>query len=267
MAFARINDVLLHFRVEGSPSAPALVLANSLGTDARIWDRVIAELAARYRVISYDKRGHGLSDAPAGDYSLDDHVEDLVGLLQHLGIERLALAGVSVGGLIAQGFALRHPDRLAALVLCDTAPKIGDAAMWNERIGTVRRQGLAAIVEPVMARWFSEDFQTKRADELAGWRNMFLRMPLDGYAGTCAALRDADLRGAIAGIAAPTLVVVGEQDLSTPVALVRDMAETIVGAQFATLPDCGHIPSIEQPSALTALITKFLNEVGYDGRI
>lgn len=264
MAFARINGVVLHFRVEGNPSAPTLVLANSLGTDARIWDAVIARLGARYRVVSYDKRGHGLSDAPDGDYLLDDHVDDLQGLLNHLEIERLALAGVSVGGLIAQGFALRHPDRLAALVLCDTAAKVGDATMWNQRITAVREQGLASIAEPVMARWFTERFRLERADDVAGWRNMLLRTPDDGYVGTCAALRDADLRGAIPAIAIPTLVVVGEQDLSTPVELVRGMADAITGAQFAVIPDCGHIPSIEQPQALAALMTRFLNEVGYD---
>ena len=264
MAFARVNDVVLHFRTAGSEAAPVLVLANSLGTDARIWDDVIARLAMRYRVVSYDKRGHGLSEAPPGDYSLDDHVDDLAGLVSHLGIERLALAGVSVGGLIAQGFALRYPHRLAALVLCDTAAKVGDAAMWNDRIATVRGQGLGAIAEPVMARWFSERFRAEQAIEFAGWRNMFLRMPVDGYAGTCAALRDADLRGAIAAIATPTLVVVGEQDLSTPVELVRSMAAAIAGAQFAVIPDCGHIPSIEQPQALAALMMHFLNEVGYD---
>ena len=264
MAFAPVNDMVLHFRVEGSEDAPALVLVNSLGTDARIWDSVIARLAGRYRVISYDKRGHGLSDSPGGDYSLDDHVSDLAGLLQFLGIERVALAGVSVGGLIAQDFALRYPDRLAALVLCDTAAKVGDVAMWHERIATARQLGLAALAGPVMARWFTERFRRERPAEVAGWRNMLARMPVDGYAGTCAALRDADLRGAIAAITVPTLVVVGEQDLATPVELVRGMAQAIPGSQFVTIPDCGHIPSIEQPQALTALMTRFLNEVGYD---
>lgn len=264
MAFARVNDLLLHYRTAGSEAAPVLVLANSLGTDARIWDAVIDRLATRYRVISYDKRGHGLSDAPSGDYRLEDHVGDLAGLVSHLGIDRLALAGVSVGGLIAQGFALRNPDRLAALVLCDTAAKVGEGSMWDERIAVVRERGLGAIAEPVMARWFSERFRAERAIELAGWRNMFLRMPVDGYAGTCAALRDADLRGAIGDIAAPTLVVAGEQDLSTPVELVRSTADAIAGSQFAVIPDCGHIPSIEQPEALAALMMHFLNEVGYD---
>jgi 3-oxoadipate enol-lactonase len=264
MAFARINGVVLHFRVEGPENAPALVLVNSLGTDARIWDEVIARFSARYRVISYDKRGHGLSGAPDGDYRLDDHVDDLCGLLECLGIGRLALAGVSVGGMIAQGFALRHADRLAALILCDTAAKIGEAQMWSERIATVRDKGLAAIAEPVMARWFTERFRREQAVELEGWRNMLLRTPVGGYAGTCAALRDADLRGPVASIAAPTLVIVGEQDLSTPVQLVSGMAQTIAGAQFAVIPDCGHIPSIEQPQALADLMTHFLKEVGYD---
>lgn len=263
MAFAAINNLVLHYRVQGNENGPALVLANSLGTDARIWDAVIGRFAARYRIVSYDKRGHGLSDAPPGDYSLDDHVDDLAGLLDHLRIDRLALAGVSVGGLIAQGFAIRHPERVGALILCDTAAKVGDREFWDARIAAIRAGGLGAIADGVMARWFTERYRTKEMVALAGWRNMLLRMPIEGYIGTCAALRDADLRSVLAGIAAPTLVVAGEQDLSTPVELVRGLAETIAGAQFAAIPDCGHIPSIEQPQALAALMTGFLNEVGY----
>lgn len=263
MAFVRINDVVLHYRVQGRIDAPALALTNSLGTDARIWDDVIALLGTDYRVLSYDKRGHGLSTAPEGDYTLDDHVGDLVGLLNHLGLDRLALAGISVGGLIGQRFALRYPDRLNALVLCDTAPKVGDAAMWNGRIDAVRRNGMASIAEAVMLRWFTETFRRDRADELAGWQTMFERMPVAGYAGTCAALRDADLRDAIGTIAVPTLVAVGDQDLSTPVDLVRDMASHIPGARFEIIAGSGHIPSIEQPRALAALMTRFLSEIGH----
>ena len=263
MSFARINGVLLHFFVQGPEGAPVLALANSLGTDARIWDGVIERLAQNYRVVSYDKRGHGLSDAPDGDYALDDHVDDLAGLLDLLGIGRLALAGVSVGGLIGQRFALRYPERLVALVLCDTAPKVGDAAMWNGRIAAVRAGGLESIADAVMARWFTERYRRDEPDALAGWRNMFLRMPVDGYAGTCAALRDADLRDTIGAIAAPTLVVVGAEDLSTPVELVRDMASGIAGARFEIIADAGHIPSIEQPQVLAGLMQDFLREVGH----
>lgn len=263
MAFARINGVVLHFRVQGREGAPVLALANSLGTDARIWDGVIERLAGAYRVVSYDKRGHGLSDAPGGDYRLDEHVDDLVGLLDHLKIERLALAGISVGGLIGQGFALRYPERLAGLILCDTAPKVGDAVMWNGRIAAVRDGGMAAIADAVMARWFTERYRREEPEALVGWRNMFLRMPVDGYVGTCAALRDADLREAIGDIRTPTLVVVGDEDLSTPVALVRDAAERIAGARFEVVAAAGHIPSIEQPQALADLIEDFLGEVGH----
>lgn len=260
MDFVRINGVLLHYRLAGPASAPVIALANSLGTDARIWDGVIGRLSARYRILSYDKRGHGLSDTPADEYTLDDHIDDLAGLLDHLGIGRLALAGVSVGGLIAQGFALRAPQRLSALVLCDTAPRIGDAASWNDRIATVQGQGLGAIADAVMDRWFSPGFQQQRPAELAGWRNLFLGSDAAGYVATCATLRDADLRDDIGAIAMPTLVVVGEQDLSTPVALVRDTAARIAGARFEILPGVGHIPSIEQPGALATLIEQFLGE-------
>jgi len=260
MDFVRINGVLLHYRLAGPADAPVLALANSLGTDARIWDGVIARLSGEYRILSYDKRGHGLSDTPPGDYALDDHVDDLLGLLDHLGIGRLALAGVSVGGLIAQRLALRAPERLAALVLCDTAPKVGDAAGWNGRIDTVQNQGLGAIAEVVMARWFSPGFQRTQPDALAGWRNLFLRSDAAGYAATCATLRDADLSAQIGAIATPTLVVAGEDDQSTPVDLVRACAAAISGARFEILPDTGHIPSIERPDELAALMDGFLKE-------
>lgn len=263
MAFARIGGVLLHYRLSGTEGAPVVALANSLGTDARIWDEVIALLARDFRVLSYDKRGHGLSDVPAGDYSLDQHVGDLSGLLDHLGIDRLALGGVSVGGLIAQGFALRAPERLAALVLCDTAPKVGDAALWNGRMETVRAKGLGAIADGIMERWFSPGFRRDQPEALAGWRNMFLRADPEGYAATCATLRDSDLTEAIGRIGTPTLVVAGDQDQATPVGLVRSCAQAIAGARFEILPGVGHIPSIEQPAALAALMSNFFKEVGH----
>ena len=263
MGFVRLNDIVLHYRLVGQTDGPTLVLVNSLGTDARIWDEVIALLGDRYRVLSYDKRGHGLTGAPSGDYTIDDHVADLVGLLDHLGIEKLVLAGVSVGGLIAQRFALLHPDRLVGLVLCDTAAKVGDDVMWNGRIAAVREHGLASISDAVMTRWFTPSFRSQRADDLAGWQTMLERMPVDGYAGTCAALRDADLRGDIGQIAVPALVVVGDQDLSTPVDLVRETAALIPGARFEIIDHCGHIPSIEQPGALAALMSNFMLEVGH----
>lgn len=263
MAFARINSVLLHYRVAGPERAPALVFVNSLGTDARIWDDVIAQLSGRYRCLSYDKRGHGLSEAPGGEYSLEHHLDDLEGLLDHVGIGKVTFIGVSIGGLIGQGLALRAPQRLTGLVLCDTAPRVGDAKMWGQRMETVLTKGMASIADGIMERWFSPGFRRERLDELAGWRNLFLRTDAGGYAATCATLRDTDLTGALGAITAPTLVVAGDADLATPVDLVRACAEAIPGARFEILPGAGHIPSIEQPEALAGLITEFLKEAGH----
>ncbi|MFD1254186.1 3-oxoadipate enol-lactonase 2 [Devosia equisanguinis] len=260
MNFIRIHDVLLHYRLAGPVGAPGLVLVNSLGTDARIWDGVIDQLSGDFRILSYDKRGHGLSDSPPGDYSLDDHLRDLEGLLAHIGFERLALGGVSIGGLISQGFALKHPERLNALVLCDTAAKVGDDAMWNARADTVLTKGLGAIADAVMERWFSPGFRQHEPAALAGWKNLFLRTDPAGYAATCATLRDTDLRDSIGAIATPTLVVAGAEDGSTPVELVRSCADAIPGARFEILPGAGHIPSIEQPEQLAALMRQFLKE-------
>ena len=263
MKFARLNGINLCFRVAGPAAGPAVVLINSLGTDARIWDGVIELVADRYRVVSYDKRGHGLSEAPRGDYSLSDHVADLAALVEHLRLDRFTICGVSVGGLIAQSYALEDARRLSALILCDTAARIGDSAMWNGRMDAVRTAGLGSIADGVMGRWFSPAYRRRHPEDLAGWRAMLERTPVEGYLGTCATLRDADLRDAIGGIVTPTLLIAGEQDQSTPVELVRETAARIKGARLEVLSGAGHIPSIEQPARLATLMAEFLEEVGH----
>ena len=262
MTFARINGTLLHYRLEGRAGAPALVFVNSLGTDARIWDEVIAALSRSWLCLSYDKRGHGLSDAPQGEYSLDDHLDDLAGLLDHVGIGRPVVIGVSIGGLIAQGLALRAPERVAGLVLCCTAPRMGDAATWSARIDTARNEGLAPLADPVMERWFSPAFRAGRSTDLVGWRNLFLRTDPLGYANTCATLRDTDLTARIPQIAAPTLILAGDADLAAPLDLVRNCT-AIPGSRLEIIQGAGHIPSIEQPDELVGLVLDFLKEVGH----
>lgn len=263
MNFARIDGVLLHYRIAGPAGAPALVLANSLGTDARIWDGVIARLASRYRILSYDKRGHGLSDVHQNEYTLNDHLDDVLGLMDHVGFERAGFAGVSIGGLIGQGLALRAPERFSAMALCNTAPKVGDATFWADRIEAVRSRGMDAIADAIMERWFSPGFRRDRADELAGWCNMFLRCNRDGYASTCATLRDTDLASSIGAIGLPVLVVGGSEDRATPPDLVRATADAIPNARFVLIDGVGHIPSIEQPETLTRLLADFFTEVGH----
>ena len=262
MAFIRTNGVVLHHQVIGKPDAPALVFNNSLGSDFRIWQEVAPAFADRFRVVLYDKRGHGLSDAPPAPYRMDDHTDDLLALLDGLKIESAALVGLSVGGMIAQRAALRAPERVEALVLCCTAAKIGTPELWAERISAVETGGIEPIVENVLQRWFTPDFRETRKDDVAGWRNMLVRMPAHGYAGTCAAIRDADLTADAGRIAAPTLCVAGGQDGSTPPDVVRGTASLIPGARFELIEGCGHIPCVEKPAILTQLIQNHLREAG-----
>jgi 3-oxoadipate enol-lactonase len=260
MAFKRVNGIVLHHEVLGPREAPVLVFANSLGSDLRIWDGVAPAFADRFRVVLYDKRGHGLSDAPSGPYTLDDHLRDLLGLLDHLSVADASVVGLSVGGMIAQRMAAQAPDRVRALVLCCTAARIGTPETWAERIASVERAGVESVVPGVLERWFTPAYRRDRSEACAGWANMLARTPVQGYAGTCAAIRDADLTGDARAIAAPTLCIAGDQDGSTPPDLVRGTAERIPGARFALIAGAGHIPCIEQPEALTGLIAHHLGE-------
>lgn len=261
MAFADVNGEILHYRVAGTAGGPRLVFSNSLGSDARIWDEVVGRLAGTFEILLYDKRGHGLSSAPSGDYSIADHSADLLALLDRLGWNEVSLVGLSVGGLIAQDIAIRHSERLVRLVLLDTASKIGGPELWNGRIDAIRQGGLASISEGVIGRWFTDGFARRRPADLSGWRHMLERTPADGYCGTCAAIRDADLTGDLGSIAVPTLVAVGDADLSTPPDLVRATAEPIPGARFEVIEAAGHLPCIEQPDAVAALIRAHLSGV------
>lgn len=262
MAFVRTGGQLIHYRLDGSADAPALTFVNSLGTDHRIWDAMAARLAPRFRLLRYDMRGHGLSDAPSGDYSLDEHIADLAGLLDATGIATTVLIGISVGGLIAQGFALARPDRLAGLVLLDTAARIGDAGYWQARADRVREAGMAALAGEVLDRWFDAQYRREHPDDFAGWRLMLARCPEQGYAGTCATLRDTDLRAAIGGIRLRTLVAAGATDVSTPPDLVRVTAARLPEAGFALISGAGHLPIIEAPDALLAVFEDYFREIG-----
>jgi 3-oxoadipate enol-lactonase len=254
MQIAMINSVHLHYRRSGHPQAPAVVFANSLGTDLRIWDGVLEHLGDGIQSLCYDKRGHGLSDAPPPPYTIDEHIGDLAGLLAHEGIRNAVVCGESVGGMIALGLAARQPAAVRALILCDTAHKIGPEALWDERIDLIQTLGIESIADAVLKRWFSAAFRRENPAAVAGWRNMLVRTPLDGYVGTCSALRDADLTGAARTLNLPVRCLAGSEDGATPPSLVKSMSDLISGSRFQVVDGAGHLPCIEAPGELAAVI-------------
>lgn len=259
MKFARVNGIHLHYRADvATAGKPTLVFSNSLGTDFRIWDGVAARLAPVANMVFYDSRGHGLSDAPPAPYRIEDHVADLNALLDHLDVTDAFICGLSVGGLIAQGLYQAAAEKVRGLILCDTAAKIGTPDMWAERIDLVERHGIAAMADAVLERWFAPGFRTPDNPDFAGARNMLVRQTVDGYAGTCAAIRDADYRESSRSIAVPTLCIVGREDGATTPQVVRELADIIPGARYEIIEDAGHIPCMEKPDELSALIADFI---------
>lgn len=267
MQFARINDIAIHYQVIGGPAdKPVIVFANSLGTDFRIWRDLVVRLAGDFPIVLYDKRGHGLSDIGATPYSIADHASDLAGLLDHLNVRNAIICGLSVGGLIAQALYQTRADLVQALILCSTASKIGTEETWNSRIAAVEEDGIESILDTVMERWFTPVF--RRPDNVAftGYRNMLARQPREGYAATCAAIRDADYTEAARRIDVPTLCIVGDQDGATPPDLVQSTARIIPGARFEVIKDAGHIPCVEQPEVLTELVKAFIGSINTGGK-
>jgi 3-oxoadipate enol-lactonase len=262
MAVARIGDIVIHHQRSGSRERPALVLANSLGTDFRVWDHLLPAFAERFQVVRYDKRGHGLTDLTPGPYTIARLADDLAGLLDHLRLSQAIVVGLSIGGMIAQQLVATRPELVRGLVLMDTAHKIGTAAMWQERIDAVEAGGIASIADGILERWFTAGFRQGQADALALWRNMLTRTPAAGYAACSAAIQAADLTATTAAIAVPTLCIGGDQDGATPPDLVRALSALIPGARFALIEDAGHLPCIEQPAATAAAIDGFLRENG-----
>jgi 3-oxoadipate enol-lactonase len=261
MPFLKIGDCVHCYLDEGAKELPALLLANSLGTDLRIWDDVVARLLGHFRVIRYDKRGHGLTDAPTSQYTVDDLAGDVVGLLDRLEVGQALVCGISVGGLIAQALALSHSERVRALVLCDTGARIGSVESWEQRIAAVRASGFNALASAMMERWFSNEFRERRGVDVRGYSNMLVRTTVDGYIGTCYALRDADFRQTVSRVKCRTLVLCGAQDIATPPKLGRELALLIPGAEFSLIENAGHLCCIEQPEQVVERMMRFFREV------
>ncbi|TPW30942.1 3-oxoadipate enol-lactonase [Martelella alba] len=258
MQFVRLNAVTLHYRLHGDPAQkPLIVLINSLGTDLRLWDYMIPYLAEHFSFLTYDKRGHGLSDLGETPQSIDDHADDLIALLDHLSLKPAFVCGLSVGGLIAHALWARRPDLVPGLVLSNTASKIGTQQSWNERISLLNREGIAGLVDVTMERWFTAAFRRPDNAVIAGLSNMLVRQSLKGYVATCAAIRDADYRDVAPTITVPVLCLVGDEDSSTPPEVVKETANAIPGAAFTVIAGAGHIPCVERPEFYAGLLVDF----------
>ena len=262
MRSVRANGVSLAVVETGPEHAPAIVFANSLGTDYRVFDALLHHLPPGLRIIRYDKRGHGLSEATPEPYAMDDHVSDLTGLLDALEVKSAIVLGLSVGGVIAQGFALAAPDRVRGLILMDTASRIGSDAMWNDRIAAVRAGGVEAIADAIMKRWFSPAFLADRPTDVAAYRRMLVQTSTAGYIGSCVALRDVDYRAAAPTIHMPTLVICGSEDKALPPESVEATAAAIPGAEFFKIDGVGHFPCVEAPEITGRRVATFLRDKG-----
>jgi 3-oxoadipate enol-lactonase len=248
------------FRRPGNGNAPVVAFSNSLGTDFRIWDDVVARLPADWGVLRYDTAGHGLSPS-GGAMSIDDHAGDLAALLDAFGVDRAVVVGLSVGGLIAQALALGWPTRVAGLVLSNTGMKIGTAEIWNARAEAIRAGGMEAICDATMERWFSPGFRADRPADLLRWRTMLAHTPADSYIALGSAIRDADYSTRAATISAPALCIAGSEDSATPPATLRALAGTVPGARYEEIAGVGHLPCIEVPEKTAALIAGFVAEL------
>jgi 3-oxoadipate enol-lactonase len=244
----------LHLRIDGPATGPTVLIANSLGTDLRLWEPVLPLLPPGLRIIRYDKRGHGLSSLGGGD-DLADHAADAIAIIEQVAQGPVIMIGLSIGGLIAQRVAADRPDLIRALVLSNTAAKLGTAESWQSRIDAITHGGLESIADAVMERWFAPAFRA--TPDLALWRNMLTRTPAAGYIAACRALARADQTAATARLTQPTLVIAGSEDGASPPEIVRATAELIRGSDFRLL-NASHIPCVEVPADWAAVVTPFL---------
>ena len=255
------GDTTLNYRIDGDDAAPPLLLSNSLGTGFEMWAPQMALLAANFRVIRYDTRGHGGSSVPLGPYTLEQLGGDVLALLDHLQVDRAHFVGLSMGGLTGMWLAIHAPQRLDRLVLANTGAKIGTPELWNSRIDALRErgdQGLPdAITDAVVERWFTKRHRELVPAGVAPIRRMLTETSGAGYAANCGAIRDADLRAQLMLIRVPTLVIAGTHDPSTPPALGRDIATSIPDAQYVEL-DAAHLSNLEQTGAFNAAVLRFL---------
>jgi 3-oxoadipate enol-lactonase len=259
--FIEVNGIKMNYELSGKEQAPVVVLSHSLACSMLMWTPQLELLESAFRVLRYDTRGHGGSDAPSGPYSLAQLVDDAIGMLDELAIDRVHWIGVSMGGMIGQGMALGHSDRLESLVLADTTAIIPDEAqpVWQERIDTVGREGMTAVAEPTLERWFTPTYLNRKHPEIDQIRQQILMTPVAGYIGCSEAIRRLNYLDQLAAIRTPTLIIVGADDPGTPVAASEAMHARIPGSKLEVIPSAAHLANIEQAEIFNANLMTFLH--------
>jgi 3-oxoadipate enol-lactonase len=255
----KANGIAINYRIDGPERAPWLILSNSLATSLAMWDEQAAALADSFRVLRYDQRGHGGSDAPAGRYPFDTLLDDALALMDALEINKAHFAGLSMGGATALGLAERHPDRFERIVVadspCQSTPQ--SSQQWEERIAVAQKEGIEALVEPTIARWFPTETVASNAPHLNKIRAMIRATPVNGFVGCAAALAAHDYASAVASVKCPTLFMVGEKDGATPAAMTK-LHEKLPGSRFVALPGAGHISNMDRPAEFSRALREFL---------
>lgn len=255
-----LSDLRLNARLEGPASAPPLVFSHALGTNQSIWDGVLAHLGD-YRTLTYDQRGHGGSDVPAAPYAMGALVRDAEQLMEHFEIREAVFVGVSLGGLVAQGLAVKRLDLVRGLVLSNTAARIGTAEIWARRAAQIRETGLAAYAEEALQRQLGPRWRD--SPHRARLEGLITSTPVQGWTGCAAAIAGTDFYTTTASLRLPVLAVAGANDGTTPPDLVRETAELIPGHRFALMRGAGHLPMVEKPADYAALLRGFLAEIGH----
>jgi 3-oxoadipate enol-lactonase len=247
----------LNVEVAGPERAPVLMLCNSLGTDLHMWDDQVEPFTKHFQLVRYDRRGHGQSGVTKGPYTMEMLGRDALAIMDGLGLKKVSWCGLSMGGMVGQWLGANAPERIERLVLSNTSCYYPVKDPWNDRIKFVSEKGLAAIVGPNMERWFTKDFRDREKAVITRMTEMFLKTPLDGYIGCCAAVRDMDHRDILAKIKAPTLIIAGRDDMATPVESAIYIQTRIPGAAL-TLLEAAHISNVEQPAAFSSEVLGFL---------